>query len=350
MAPPGSTRPAGDAVYRPILRARRGELTALHHLAPTAAVAPILEPVVADRLGDLLRLVRELPPGTATLGVEVSGFADPDDLLRSPTLDLADDLPGYVPVVRTFDSDRRLSEHGLAARMGGGSAILRVRPFADVLNPAAAVTACERVWRRTGLGPEQLDLVVDLADVGCAARAARFIERGQRILRWAAQRDWRSVTLAAGAMPANLDDLPTDRAVAVERFDADFWQRVAGPGIGYGDYGVTSPTRRHGVHHRQLPTLRYTAAGAWWIYRWSRRGGRSDDRCYDLCRTVVTSPHWPAAGARCCWGDAQIARRARRAPGAGTPSGWTAWSTSHHVTRVLAELAGVPAARPVRRD
>lgn len=344
MAPRPSAPPPGRGAYRPILRGRRGELTALHHVdrAAAAAIAPILEPVSDDpcrRVSDLLRLIREHPPATATVSVDVGGLPDPDDPLRSPTLDLADALDGYVPVVRTYDSDRRLTEHGLAARMHTGYAVLRVRPNVDVLNPAAATAACERIWRVTGLDPEQFDLIVDLAELGCTARAVRFVERARRILRWTAQRDWRSTTLVAGAMPANLDDLPTDEPVAVERYDAQFWRRVAAPDTGYADYGVTAPNRRYGVHHRQLPTLRYATEDVWWIHRWSRRGGRSDDRCHDLCRSLLDSPHWPSLGARFCWGDAEIARRARQAPGAGTPSTWMAWSTSHHLAQVVGELA-----------
>jgi hypothetical protein len=119
------------------------------------------------------------------------------------------------------------------------------------------------------------------------------------------------------------------------RLDARVWGRLREPGLGYADYGVTSPVRRAGVpYHRQLPTLRYTAERDWWIYRWARRGGRSDDRCHDLCRTLIGSPHWPALGARFSWGDAQIARRARSARGAGSSSGWMAWSTSHHLAYV----------------
>ncbi len=340
MAPPGPDRRAPHGVYRPILRARRGELTALHHLEPTAVIAPVLEPVtdVSGGLGAVLRLVRELPPRTATLSVDVSGFPDSDDQWRSPTLDLAEVFDGYVPVIRAFDSARRLSEHGLAARMHSGRAILRVRPHSDLLNPAEASAACIRIWRGSGLEPEQIDLIIDLADLRCAARAARFEERALRILRWTDQQPWRSTTLAAGSMPANLDDLPTDEAVAVERFDAEFWRKVATPGLGYGDYGVTCPSRRYGTYHRQLPTLRYATEHVWWIHRWSRRGTRSDDRCRELCRSVLDSPHWPAAGARFCWGDAEIARRARHSPGAGTPASWMAWSTSHHLAQVIREL------------
>jgi hypothetical protein len=143
-------------------------------------------------------------------------------------------------------------------------------------------------------------------------------------------------------MPANLDDLPTDEPVTVGRLDAQVWARLSEPGINYADYGVTSPVRRLGINHRQLPTLRYTADRDWWIYRWARRGGRSDDRCHDLCRTLVGSPHWPASGARFSWGDAQIARQARSARGGGSSASWIAWSTSHHIAHVLHTLGRPP--------
>jgi hypothetical protein len=147
------------------------------------------------------------------------------------------------------------------------------------------------------------------------------------------------VVVAAGAMPPNLDELPTDQPVQVGRLDARVWERLAEPGVGYADYGVTSPVRRLGVqHHRQLPTLRYAAGPDWWIYRWARRERRSDDRCQDLCRTLVNSEQWPVTGARFSWGDAEIARRARTARGAGSSAGWIGWSTSHHIAHVLQTL------------
>jgi len=218
--------------------------------------------------------------------------------------------------------------------------VLRLRPHIDAGNPAAADAVAHRLLRTTGLEPEEVDLLIDLAETACVAHADEVEERARRVLRWARGMPWRSVSIASGAMPPNLDDLPTDRAVRVGRHDALVWARLGASGVGYADYGVTSPVRRHGVQrHRQLPTLRYTADHYWWIYRWSRRGGRSDDRCHDLCRTLVTSAHWPAAGSRFSWGDAEIARRARTARGAGSPAGWMAWSTSHHIAHVLQTLA-----------
>ncbi|MCY1142835.1 beta family protein [Actinoplanes sp. Pm04-4] len=335
----GSTQ---DGVYRPILRPRRGEMAALAHLTADEAtrVVPILE---LDPGTELLPLIRELPPRTGALAVDFGEIAEPADLLAAPSLDLAEQLADLgvtmVPVLRASESRRRLAAHGLAARMHGRRAVLRLQPHVDAANPAQADLLVERMLRGAGLEPEAVDLVIDLAETACVAHVDRFEEQLHRILRWAGGRPWRSISVASGAMPPNLDELPTDRPVTIDRHDARVWTRITLPGVGYADYGVTSPVRRRGVQrHRQLPTLRYTAEHNWWIYRWSRRGGRSDDRCHDLCRTLVASPHWPAAGARFSWGDAEIARRARSAPGAGSPAGWMSWSTSHHIAHVLRAL------------
>jgi hypothetical protein len=220
-----------------------------------------------------------------------------------------------------------------------GRAVLRLQPHVDAGNPAEASEVTGRLLRRTGLQAEEVDLLIDLAETACAADADEVQDRARRVVRWARWMPWRSVSIASGAMPPNLDDLPTDRPVTVGRHDARVWQRLGEPGVCYADYGVTSPVRRLGVqYHRQLPTLRYTTEQAWWIYRWARRGGRDDDRCHDLCRTIVRSPHWPASGARFSWGDAEIARRARTARGAGSSNTWMAFSTSHHIAFVLRAL------------
>jgi hypothetical protein len=298
-------------------------------------------------------LIRQMPPRTGAIAVDFGELPDSPDPLVVPSLDLAEELAGLgvamLPVLRAHESGGRLAAHGLAARLHLGRAVLRLRPHIDAGNPPAADAVTHRLLRGAGLEAEEVDLLIDLAETACVAHADEVEERARRVLRWARGLPWRSVSIASGAMPANLDDLPTDRAVGVGRHDARVWARLGEPGVCYSDYGVTSPVRRLGVQrHRQLPTLRYTAEHQWWIYRWARRGSRSDDRCHDLCRTLVASAHWPAAGSRFSWGDAEIARRARTARGAGSPAGWMSWSTSHHIAHVLQALA-TPSAEPSRR-
>jgi hypothetical protein len=286
-----------------------------------------------------------MPPRVGAIAIDFGALPEPADALRASTLDLAEELAGLgvavLPVLRAYESRRRLTAHGLVARMHLRRAVLRLQPHVDAGNPAEANEVTTRLLRGAGLEVEEVDLLIDLAETACMAHADEVEERCRRVLRWARGLPWRSVTVASGAMPPNLDDLPTDEPVTVGRLDARVWARLGAPGVGYADYGVTSPVRRHGVQRRrQLPTLRYTAEHNWWIYRWARRGGRSDDRCHDLCRTLVRSPHWPAAGARFSWGDAEIARRARTAHGGGSSASWMSWSTSHHIAHVLESLTG----------
>ncbi|GAA0449400.1 hypothetical protein Aca07nite_42790 [Actinoplanes capillaceus] len=328
-----------DGAYLPILRPRRGELTALAHLSAeeAARVIPVVE---LEPDSGLLAMLRELRPRTGTIAVDFGQLPEidaPEHLAGR----LADLGLGLIPVLRPDESGPRLAAHGRAARMHRRRAVLRLRPHADAGNPAEADAVTERLLRASTLDPDDVHLLIDLAETACSAHASEVEDRARRVLRWARATPWRSISVASGAMPPNLDDLPTDRPVAVGRLDARVWARLGQPGVGYADYGVTSPVRRRGVqHHRQLPTLRYTTESDWWIYRWARRGGRSDDRCHDLCRTLVTSPQWPAAGARFSWGDAEIAKRARTARGAGSSASWIAWSTSHHIAHVLRALPG----------
>ena len=332
MVPAHGGREA-EPVYRPILANRRGELEALSHLDP--ALAPLLAPVIEVSTVDsgTLDALDRLPAGVLP-AVDVSALPD------GPETELARWGVPLVPVIGLAESERRLVAHGAAARAHAQRALVRLRIGTDRAGPDAATAAVERIWRWTRLVPEQCDLLVDAADVCCRADVRVVEPRVRRLLDWARRHAWHSVSVASGGMPPALSRLPTDEPVRLDRWDWLLWQELADLGVGYGDYGVHSAARDADQAGDRLPTMRYTADGAWWIYRWSRRGGRGDDRFADLCRTLVAAPHWPAAGAAYSWGDHEIVRRARRSGGAGSTSSWAAWSTSHHLAHVLTALRG----------
>lgn len=326
---------AAEPIYRPILTAGRGDLEALRHLDGDAAasIVPILA-VPAAGPGDLLR---DLPAGLVP-AVDLTGL--PDD---GATFGLLRRGVPLVPVIGLAESDVRLAAQGAAARFHLGLAVVRLRVRSDRWGPDAATGAAERIWRRARLVPEQCDLVLDVGDVCCPADLRGTEPRVRRLADWALRHAWRSVTVAAGAMPPTLPGIPDDEPVPLVRWDWLLWRNLTDLGLGYGDYGV-SPVTSGPVDRppaaRQVAdgTMRYTADGAWWIYRWSRRGGRGDDRVANLCRAVTSAPHWPEAGAAFSWGDHEILRRARGAAGAGSATNWAAWGTSHHLAHVLASL------------
>nr|WP_199714615.1 beta family protein [Micromonospora radicis] len=326
---------AAEPVYRPILAGQRGELDALGHLdgAHAPMIAPILQLSVMDR--SIVEALGRLPPGLVP-ALDVS--AVPDAAAAEPA---RWGVP-LMPVICLADGERRLAAHGATARAHTGRAVVRLRVGQDRAGPDATTAATERIWRYARLAPEQCDLLVDCGDVGCPADVRVVEPRVRRMLDWARRHAWRSVSVAAGGMPAALSRLPTDEPVRLGRWDWLLWQELADLGVGFGDYGVASATAVPAVAGDRLPTVRYTTDDAWWIYRWSRRGGRGDGRVADLCRTVVSTSHWPSAGAAFSWGDHEILRRARRGAGAGSTTNWLAWSTSHHLAHVLAAL-GQPA-------
>ncbi|MGW3609815.1 beta family protein [Micromonospora sp. NPDC005163] len=322
---------AAEPVYRPILASRRGELDALSHLDPAAApmLAPILEVGAVDRT--TMDVLRRLPVGLLP-AVDVTTLPD------APDAELARWGVPLVPVIGLAESDRRLVAHGTAARAYARRALVRLRAGQDRAGPDEDTAAVERIWRFTGLAPEECDLLVDAGDVCCPADVRLAEPRVRRLLDWARRHAWRSVTVAAGGMPPTLSRLPTDEPVRLDRWDWLLWQRLADAGVDYGDYGVGPAVPGTGEPGDRLPTVRYTADGGWWVYRWSRRGGRGDDRFADLCRTLVSAPHWPRTGAAFSWGDHELLRRARRGAGAGSAANWAAWSTSHHLAHVLTAL------------
>ncbi|WDZ87103.1 beta family protein [Micromonospora cathayae] len=342
---------AAEPVYRPILTVGRGDLAALRHLdgAAAALIVPVLT-VPASRAT------------ASTSAIPASSGSGPGDLFRElpaglvPAVDLAalpdsgttfrwwhQDVP-LVPVIGLVDSDDRLAAQGAAARAQLGWVLVRFRLRSDRWGPDAATGAAERIWRRAGLVPEQCDLLIDVGDVCCPADVRATEPRVRRLAGWARRHAWRSVTVAAGAVPATLPGLPDDRPVPLVRWDWLLWRNLADLGLGYGDYGISPAVTGPGAggspadRYPADGTMRYTADGTWWVYRWSRRGGRGDDRVADLCRAVVSAPYWPTVGGAFSWGDHEILRRARGAAGSGSAAIWAAWGTSHHLAHVLAEL------------
>src|SRR5258708_20503069 len=84
----GSTQ---DGCYRPILRPRRGELTALSHL--TAADAPRVLPILEVEPGpSIASMIRQIPPRTGAIAVDFGQIPDAADRLAAPPPDLPQEL------------------------------------------------------------------------------------------------------------------------------------------------------------------------------------------------------------------------------------------------------------------
>ncbi|GAB3980996.1 beta family protein [Plantactinospora veratri] len=333
--------------YRPILKGRDGEFSAIAHLSPALVpdVLPIFEVVPtsdgptkdAYRFGNKAR--ESLPPDM-TIAVDVRHLADTTDGLRRPVRDIAEDLAAWLipmlPVLHLYDSPSRLADVRYAATLHNDHAVLRLSGNSHDPDSTETEEELDRLRDQTGLTIEQCHLVLDVSEV----RSARDLTRAEPLVRkrvsWAERYPWNSVTVAAGAMPQSISRLPVSRATPVPRWDLHLWQRLAALGVHYADYGISHPAVT-GPGWRPMPSLRYTDDEVWWIYRWPQ-AATEKSVMYDLCKALVASDHWATEGREFSWGDDQIAARANGVGGPGNATNWRAWTTSHHLAHVVAQL------------
>ncbi|GGM65925.1 hypothetical protein GCM10007977_079390 [Dactylosporangium sucinum] len=333
-------------MYMPVLKGREGEFTAISNLTDDLIphLLPILEVQPTDKgpakdTWDFTVKVRERLPSNLLIAVDVRYLADPPSNVRRPLQSIAADLDALkvpmLPVVHLQDSRERMTDVGDAAELHCGRAVLRLGSEVADPDDEDAERMLNKIRKDAGLTPEQCDLVIDMFEVRSERDLTRAEPIARKCLAWARRRPWRSIAVAAGAMPDSVSHLPPRTASPIRRWDIALWQRVQEEAIHYGDYAIAHP-RMTGKGWRPGPNLRYTTDDSWWIYRWPDRDANA--AMHELCDALISSDHWPSNGATFSWGDEEIARRARDGGRPGNPTNWRAWGTSHHLAQVIDQL------------
>ena len=334
-------------VYMPILKGREGEMRAVSRLRnsltrgmlPIFEVPPTRQGPIKDAFAFTKKICRSVPP-RMTIAVDAGHLADPYEGRRRPLLDIAEDLAAWGipirPVLHLHDSADRLAQAREAAAMHTGHVVIRLGGDAADPDDEEAEAQLSSLCRRAGTTIEKSALVLDFFEVRSARDLGRVEPLARKCVAWARRYPWETITVASGAMPESLADLPTNTATSIPRHDLALWRRLEEPGVGFGDYGIAHPKMTVGGWH-PTPNLRYSDEDVWWIYR-RARDGNGNKGMYDLCASLVAADHWPPEGAAFSWGDAEIARRAVGHGGPDIATGWRAWGTAHHLTHVLKML------------
>jgi len=346
-------------IYLPVLKGRDGEFKALSNLSASLVphLLPIFEVVPSERgpTRDAYAFVEKVwdaAPPDLSVAVDLQYLEDPSDGIRRPLHDIGEDLAArgvpMLPVLHLADSPQRLADAGTAARLHAGHAVLRLGGAAMDPNDEEAEAQLDRIARYSGLSVERCALVLDFFEI----RSERDVSRVEPIVRkcvsWAQRRPWQSITVASGAMPENISDLPTNAATPLRRWDRLLWERIRDLDVQYGDYGIAHP-KMTGGGWPPNPNIRYTADESWWVYRWVRDKA-TNAAVYDMCKALVAAGHWPGTEPSFCWGDNEIALRAAGRAGPGNPTSWRAWGTSRHLAFIVDELTETIASRRHRGE
>jgi hypothetical protein len=105
----------------------------------------------------------------------------------------------------------------------------------------------------------------------------------------------------------------------------------------FGDYAADSSKMVFGGKGgRPIPHYRYTTPASWLIVR-GEANGSSHAVMQDVCNRIVQSGHF--AGARFSTADRLIYRTANGHEGPGNAATWRQVNTTHHITRVVTDVA-----------
>lgn len=112
-----------------------------------------------------------------------------------------------------------------------------------------------RLCRQSGTAIEQSALDRDLFEVRSPRALSRVEPLVSKCVAWARRYPWESITVASGAMPESIADLPANTATPMPRHDRALWSRLHEPDLGFGDYGIAHPGMSVGGW-RSTPNLR----------------------------------------------------------------------------------------------
>ncbi|WP_284045030.1 beta family protein [Paractinoplanes maris] len=236
----------------PILRGREGELKAIARLpeAFVPSTLPIFEvpPASNDPIKDayaFTKKARDSVPLGMTIAVDVGHLGDSDDRWRGPLRDIAEDFALWGvpvrPVLHLHDSSRRLAEAREATEMHTGQTVVRLGGDAADPDDEQAEGRLAELCRQAGTTIEQSSLVLDFFEIRSARDLGRVEPLDRKCVAWARRYPWESITVAAGAMPKTLADLPKNAATPIPRHDLALWKRLREPDLGFGDYGIGHP-------------------------------------------------------------------------------------------------------------
>lgn len=357
--------------YIPILKGRLGEFTALSHvdadhldrMTPLLEVVPGAvefdddgDPTAASVSLDLSRFTDRIVGRWANRRVIVDAALVPGSPAgRPPIVELLDGLhrrgQRVIPTVRPSDDDDIVTQVREAMQAGGqpapGACIRLAGEDLDDTN-VPIPEALDRVVRLLRIEPGAVDLVLDFAAIA-DEQAAAFASRIARLIvgELPYVDDWRTVAVAAGAFPTDLNSVQPNVLSSLTRHDAAIWRgirsRVAGRVPSFADYAIAHPVMPATAGFAPAPQLRYTAEQEWLVMKGRKSDRRGAKQFFDICRTVAAHPEFTPD---LSWGDRRIALATaadddalQANPGTGNAMVWRAIGTSHHLAFVVSRLA-----------
>jgi hypothetical protein len=350
-----------SALYYPVIRGRQGEISALHHLSPTARarIAPLVD----------------LPTGSADdprpLDDFVGGFIAGLTPAWGTAYPIYIDLTRYHPE-QTDRTGRHIAEHlfdcarqlrlkvipvmGTLSERGPGAAYLEaVAKIAKAAGRGAALRISHADYSDSAvlnreliaglanlsLAPDQVDLVLDAESIALmpieSASEAQLLAELSEALRVCQPFQFRNVIFIGSSVPENLRGPEDGKPLSFNRVELRVWkEHMARPGaslVRFGDTGVWNPRQPDtggGGGGPPPARVRIPLEEQQLFFRAESTGYRG------LCQQALQYPG--VAGLPRCWGLDSIGRAGHGSGGADNASGWVARDTNLHIEATVKQV------------
>lgn len=360
-------------LYVPALRMKTGELTGVRDLAPDVAncIFPrIIVPPREERDEELQQelFAKDCVPGIGRLlsnywrdrGVFIEATYLIDDFGRDKMgiwfpkmFEMARAASvRAIPLVGLSDLiDGAGGAYKAALSQGDSICLGIVISSADLVDREAAETIL-RCLESLGLTPNQCSVIADFhdADFTQADLVAPIIGGVLELLQEAGR--WKQIIFQGTNYP---EKNPADpgSSYMVPRNEWKAWRQATkfdpatAEHLIFGDYAADCAKLVFGGNGgAAIRHYRY-ATGENWLIERGAKGGSDQEVMRAVCEKIVASRHF--AGRSFSTADDYIFRTAKGASGPGNATTWRAINTTHHITRVVADIGGVRGVRIAKR-
>ena len=360
MAPPPT--------YRPILLTKRGERSALTDTPATvkATLLPVLVVEPIDWNYDTDAPAKTIDEHLARKAEDLSaswgfGEAAVDLVFHDDTPMTSGDHPLFwligaanglgmrlIPAVAPDRSPAYVAAAAAAVARDGAGACIRL-PLAQWPSTVGP-THLDTLVTSLGIGPDAIDLILDLGEEVAAAPGLALAATVAQISALPHLASWRTVTVAGAGFPKALTGLSRG-AHRLDRFEWNLYQALITTSPTriplFGDYVIAHPDPSVDVNPAFMSisaSLRYTIANHWLVlkgelYKGQGGSGQGGAAVQPIAAALIAEADY--LGIDHCQMETWLAEVAGGGSG-GRPEEWRRYGTRHHLQVVSDQLASPP--------
>jgi hypothetical protein len=348
--------------YIPLLKAKKGEFTALEKLADRVRqqISPLIDISQHDKHSMDVHLDKVVENILSTWGDKYDFFADffhVDLGVRTPSgihfvkhFHEAARTKGLRPIpVVGFERDQEYIDAALdAVRLDDRGVCLRLL-YDDLVLPDTLNDQLGEFIDEFSILRSNIDLMFDMRSL-----RNRDLDELLEVIRDAASHisnlaDYRSFSLAGSNMPQSVStEVPADSMGFIDRTELSLWRSLRNGSSPlpihpvFADYTTIHPDLLD-IDPRVFantmgPNIRYATGDRWCILRGVSFSKHPEKRAqyYGLAKKLITEPFY--CGPTYSFGDEFLHRKAAREGGPGSPTNWVSVGVNHHITHVIDSL------------